>query len=254
VDQYIRNQGVEMQVTPEDKEYLSKLSEGKPAPPNTTDVVSTDRVVERVIGGFAGHLDKGVVWLCCSPHGMMGLFYAWDGTLRYADGTARVNLLLSRASPWMDIDSYLPYEGKLVLKNKTAREAFVRIPIWVDRKAVRPTLGGRRLPCVWLGNYLRFEGLRPNDRLTLQFPVVETTEKWTMVKLPPNRANFADQPVSTLATQVHTCRFKGNTLIEITPPLTDGSPLYQKRPEKYKVTQAPTKKVTRYITPAVLKW
>ena len=29
----------------------------------------------------------------------------------------RYNLLLNRASPWMDIDSYIPYEGKVVLKN-----------------------------------------------------------------------------------------------------------------------------------------
>ncbi len=252
VDQYIRNQGVEMQVTPEDKEYLSKLSEGKPVPPDTVDIVSTDRVIERVIGGFAGHLDKGVVWICCSPHGNMGFFYAWDGTLRYADGTARVNLLLNRASPWMDIDSYLPYEGKVVLKNKAAREAFVRIPLWVDRKTVRAALGGKELPSVWFGNYLRFEGLRPNDVLTLQFPMVETTEKWTVPKLPAKRAIAGESP--ELPNQVHTCRFKGNTLIEITPPLMDGSPLYQKRPEKYKAAHAPMKKVIRYVTPMLLRW
>ncbi len=256
VDQYIRNQGVEMQVTPEDKEYLSKLSEGKPAPPNTTDVVSTDRVIERIIGGFAGHLNKGAVWLCCSPHGMMGLFYAWDGTLRYADGIVRVNLLLNRASPWMDIDSYLPYEGKVVLKNKAAREAFVRIPLWVDRKAVRATLGGKELPGTWLGNYLRFEGLRPNDRLTIVFPMVETTEKWTVTKLPANRAKTVqaltlanEEPIN----QVHTCRFKGNTLVDISPALADGSPLYSHRYHLLKV-KAPMTKVTRYVTPVLLRW
>ena len=31
-----------------------------------------------------------------------------------------MNLLLNRASPWIDVDSYLPYEGRVQLKNKTA--------------------------------------------------------------------------------------------------------------------------------------
>ena len=44
---------------------------------------------------------------------------------------AQVNLLLNRASPWLDIDSYLPYAGKVVVKNKTARTISLRIPRWV---------------------------------------------------------------------------------------------------------------------------
>jgi hypothetical protein len=174
----------------------------------------------------------------------MGLFYAWDGTLRYNDGVAQVNLLLNRVSPWMDIDAYVPYEGKVVIKNKTAREALVRIPLWVDRKAIRATLRGKRLPPVWLGPYLRFEGLRGGDVLTIEFPVAERTEVWTVPRLTWSGPDK----------QVHTCRFKGNTLVEITPPLMAGSPLYQQRPEKYKASQAPMKKVTRYVTPCTLNW
>ncbi len=249
VDQYIRNQGVEMQVTPEDRDYLWSLSEGKPAPPEqshiTGDIVTTDRVIERIMGGFAGQVIKDVVWLCCSPHGSMGLFYAWDGALRHADGVARVHLLLNRASPWMDIDSYLPYEGRVVLKNKTAREAFVRIPLWVDRSAVRATLGGEELPNVWSGNDLRFEGLRPNDALTVRFPMVETTERWTVPKL-RRRLPGPDR-------QVHTCRFKGNTLVEISPPLVPGCPLYSRRSHSLK-DEAPMTKVTRFVTPLRPKW
>lgn len=56
--------------------------------------------------------------------------------LRRDIGVAQVNLLLNRAFPWMDIDSHLPYEGKVVLRNKAAQEAFVRIPLWADEEAV----------------------------------------------------------------------------------------------------------------------
>ena len=59
----------------------------------------------------------------------------------------------------MDIDSYLPYEGKVVLKNKNAREVFVRIPLWVDKKAVSCRIGNHTVPAKWFGNYLHFLNL-----------------------------------------------------------------------------------------------
>jgi len=233
VDQYIRNHGTEMQFTPEDKEFLNGLSEGG-SPPKNEPGINTDHVVDRFVGGYAGAPDKSVAWLCCGPHGNMGLFYAWDGTLRHEEGTGRVNLLLNRASPWLDIDSYLPYEGKVVLKNKGCHEAFVRIPLWVDRKALRCSVGEKEIPTAWFDNYLRFRGLQPQDVLTIRFPVAAKTEEWTMGK------------------QVYTCKFKGNTLAEISPPLVPGSPLYRR--SYFLKDEAPTKIVTRFVTPLTLKW
>jgi chorismate-pyruvate lyase len=80
--------------------------------------------------------------------------------------------------------------------------------------------------------------------------MVETSEKWTVPKLPAKRAI---ESLSGLTNQVHTCRFKGNTLVEVSPPLTDGSPLYSRRSHFLK-DKAPMMKVTRYVTPAVLRW
>jgi hypothetical protein len=144
----------------------------------------------------------------------------------------------------MDIDSYMPYQGKVILRNKQAEEAFVRIPLWVDRSAVRCTLAGEELPAHWFGQYLRFSDLRPQDALTIEFPVVERTEVWTIPRLTwPGPS-----------TRVHTLRFRGNTLVVLTPPLMPGSPLYQGRPEKYRSAEASMKQVTRYASPMVLKW
>ena len=249
VDQYIRNQGTEMQAMPEDREYLESLAKGKPAPPAMEgfpgDIRCTDHVIEKSIGGFAGHISKDVVWLCCSPHGCMGLFYAWDGMLQYENGTVRVNLLLNRASPEVDLYSYLPYEGKVVLKNKQAREALVRIPLWVDRQQVRVRVGTKDVANTWLGNYLRLQDLKPHDLVTIEFPMRETTEKWTVPKL----HRFSQGP----AQEVYTCRFRGNTLVEITPSLF-GSPLYRSRPKQYQTPRAPMIEVTRFVTPMIVKW
>lgn len=229
VDQYIRNHGIEMQIVPQDMEYLRSLSRGQ------LDEAAARRLAT-AIGGYAGRASKNCTWLCCSPHGLMGVFYAWDGILRYSGGAARINLLLNRASPWMDVDSHLPYEGKVVLRNKQAREVFARVPLWADKNAIRCRVNNGEVAKVWFDQYLRFQGLRPGDILTLEFPMVETTEKWT------------------LGNQVHTCRFRGNTLTEISPPLPNGLPLYKRRAEECKAAKAPMKKVTRYVTPHVLKW
>ena len=48
----------------------------------------------------------------------MGLYYAWHGITRFNDGVATVNMFLNRGSSWLDVDSWLPYEGKVLLTNK----------------------------------------------------------------------------------------------------------------------------------------
>ena len=235
VDHYIRNQGVEMQIVAEDMQHMQSFCKGELDE-------SARSVFEKSIGGYSARLIKNATWLCCSPHGYMGLFYAWDGMLR-CDGTvARVNLLLNRASPVLDVDSYLPYEGKVVLRNKQAKEVFVRVPLWVDKNAVDCAVNDKRAQKVWFGQYLNFQGLEPGDAVAVEFPMVETTEQWTLTnQFNPDSTRFR-------------CRFKGNTLTDISPPLTEGSPLYKRRAEKYKGARAPMKQVTRYVTPQTLQW
>ena len=124
----------------------------------------------------------------------------------------------------------------MVLRNKEAQEVFVRLPLWTDKKAVRCQMAPGEVSPVWFGQYLHFPGLQSGDQLTIDFPMVETTEKWT------------------LDDQVHTCRFRGNTLIGMSPPFRQDSPLYQHRAKQYGTSQAPMKKVTRVVIPQTLQW
>ena len=234
VDQYIRNHGVAMQFTPDDKEFLLGLTEGKPAPPDDPDKTTTN-VINRFVGGFAGNPDKSRYYTVLQhprKHGPL-LRRRCDCALPRWD----------RSTPWLDVDSYLPYEGKVVRKNKQAREAFVRSPLWVDRAAVLAEVDGKQQTLAWFDNYLRFDGLKAGDVLTIEFPMVETTELWTIPKLGGWKA--PDE-------QVHTCKFKGNTLVEISPPLVPGSPLCQRG--HYLQAKTPMKQVSRFATPAVIKW
>jgi len=172
--------------------------------------------------------------------------------VRCSEGVAQVNLLLNRASPWLDVDSYLPYEGKVNLKNKSAKKIHLRIPMWVDKTAVQCQVNGKNVPLLWLNNYLIIDPVAENDFVTIEFPMVETTERWT-------------EP--TYAT-TYTCQFKGNTLVDISPRASipawatvgqdDGViaqvikvyPIYER--EHYKANKAPMKKTARYVSPVII--
>ena len=269
VDQYIRNNGSELQLS--EIQEIRRLCEGPRnfSPEGFTETVAkaygvprlspfeitprlenSDRVPERSVGGF-GRLKlpfggppllKSII--CCNSQGNMGLFYAWDATLRYRDGVAEINLLLNRASPWLDIDSYLPYEGKVVIKNKVAREAWVRIPLWVDKKEVRCWAGPKEIRLPWYGNSIRAGELKPGDVLTISFPMTQTREQYTLASPYPEKG-----PTN----RTYTLKFKGNTLLESDPPLApEGYPFYRR--DYLKANQTLRKTVVRYVSPLALKW
>jgi hypothetical protein len=254
VDQYVRNHLVEHQVLRRD--LLEEIIATGPAHKTDPHTETDKDVIERNIGSFLSGSDPTMsyAWwtMCCNANCPVGLYKAWSSMLSYRDGIAQVNLLLNRASPWLDVDSYLPYEGKVVLKNKTARKAFVRIPRWAEKKAVRCRVNQKPLVSRWLNNYLMVEGLAPQDVVTIEFPVVETVEKHTELTYG----------------QEYTCRFKGNTLVDISPraerpswtqmgsddgamfPIRKGYPLYQR--DFYKRDKAPMKKVQRYVSAVLI--
>ena len=203
-DQYVRNHLVEHQWT--DRALMAELlAAHQEFTPNPLWHVTTDDVLDRLVGGFSSvsNATWGLGWWtqCCNANIPQGMYKAWSAILQpWGDGV-RVNLLLNRASRWLDVDSYLPYEGKAVLKNKTARSAAVRIPRWAARTAVRCAVNGAARPNLWLGNYLLVRDLRPNDVVTIEFPLVTTVERWT------------DKTYET----TYTCEFRGNTLVDISP-------------------------------------
>ena len=172
---------------------------------------TNERVIERTLGVYAGgasptHLPNAGVAQCCTSNATQGLYYAWESAVREKDGAAQVNLLLNRASPWLDIDSYLPYEGRVVIHNKSVRRASVRIPAWVNRRAIRCRVGDRDWRTSWTGNYLVIDGLTPGDQVTLEFPIEEEAVSLSV----------ADDP-TWRRVKTYSCTFKGNTAIEISP-------------------------------------
>ncbi len=254
VDGIARNHLIEGQLT--DASLLEHVAEGGPSRPAGTpwrltnrgfeniDVFPgqevTENVIERSLGNYAGHstptsIPSPWVMQCCTGNGTQGLYYAWESIVRGQDGDAQVNLLLNRASSWLDVDSHLPYEGKVLLTNKTARRVSVRIPSWVDRNAIRCTVNGEDRTQAWIGSYLVVDALKPADLVRLEFPMVEETVTYTAL----SRMWRSEQK--------YACHFKGNTLVDISPRDDDrmSYPLYQR--DHYKQTKAPLKSVTRFV-------
>lgn len=251
VDGYVRNQLVEQQFT--DPEAIRRVKERVPVFAPKSNYARRD-----YLGGYCG--GSGVTCIpetsfypsaCCVPNGALGLYYAWESIVRHDNGSVRVNLLLNRASPWVDVDSYLPYEGKVVVRNKSARRVALRVPGWAPKQEVEVAINDKRASPFWVGNYMVLDGLSAQDVITVEFPVVEQTVEYTVPDgeyVPPERGGQGE-----LSRTRYTCCFKGNTLVNISPrDETSDYPIYRR--EEYKENKAPVRDVTRYVSPYTISW
>lgn len=206
------------------------------------------KVGERLRGAFAGYaapndfVYSGVkgrghimdVQTCCVASGARGLYYGWSNIVTEHSGRVSVNLLLNRAAKWLDVESYLPYEGKVVLTVKAdLPDLRCRLPVWAPYGAVtveyvcgdearRET--GRTLPCAD-NVFLKLGAVRKGTVITIEFPVAEL------------------ETVETAIDDVYKVGWKGDNVVGISP---GGSylPLYN-NPQAFKGS-APVKKTRLY--------
>jgi hypothetical protein len=225
VDSIVRNHLVEQQFT--SVELMQKYSKDGAATP----------YLDRYVGGYGGAAPTWIPPLvngCCSANAPIGLYYAWHGITRYSNGVASVNLLLNRASQWADIDSHLPYEGRVDIHNKQARTILVRIPMWVDMAEVKSFVGNSATRPAKIGRYLVFDGLKPGAMVTVQFPNPEFIERYW------------------LEGREFEMVIRGSTVTNVNPESKDPTliPLYQ-RPQYKDTGKAPLRKVTRFAAEVI---
>ncbi|MFC1451726.1 hypothetical protein ACFLSJ_00090 [Verrucomicrobiota bacterium] len=250
VDAVVRNHLAEQQLTkPEELERICALFRGKDGserdqeepPPGQRTV---DNVIPRIVGIF-GAISTPVAlrdpWVmqCCTGNAARGLYYAWEGSVREDGDTAQVNLLLNRASRLLDIHSYLPYEGKVVIRNKAARRIAVRIPAWIDRRRIRIDIDGKAAEPDWIGNRLILCRQDAPNVITIAFPVRETTVAYTV-----NAHSEYEQ--------AYTCTFRGGTLVGISPRDTRPTsyPLYLR--DHLRADEAPMRTVERFVADRIV--
>jgi len=223
VDAVVRNQLAEQQLC--SPALLREVSHGAPN-------------IEDYVGGFTESssftLAPPAMYGCCSANGSIGLYYAWEGITRFGEGVATVNLFLNRASSWMDIDSYLPYEGRVELHNKEARMALVRIPNWVDMKEVKSFVNNSSVHPATSGRYLVFADLQKGETIRLEFPNPDVKEE------------------HTIGGERYQVTLRGSTVVDVDPrPKEPGLiSLYQR--SQYKAEKAPMSTVRRFAPERIL--
>ena len=272
VDQYIRNHLTEVQVLDEnDARYVAENAPDMPVLPWE----ETEDFYQRSIGSLcddASHPVKATLGynFCCSFNGYNGFYHAWESIVRYSDGIAQINLLLNRASQWLDIESYEPFEGKVVIRNKKAERISVRIPRFAALCGVSAKVGGVPVKTSYLGRYLVIDNVKPGDVIELCYPLPESeatyTIGWTGVHIPgwteitrphvqegepQSNCLVASRHFSGREREIVSCRFKGNTAIDI--DFNDDRPglcLYKR--DDFKQSIAPMKTVRRDIPEKII--
>ena len=169
------------------------------------------------------------MWSGCST-----IYYVWEHILHYyADGGLKVNLLMSRASPWADVDSHIPYRGQVDVKIKRVCDLSVRILEWVKPTEVRIRVNDDDRRVHWDDRYAVVGEVKPGDVATLTFPIYERTdtvwiekEKYTLVR-------------------------KGNEVVVIDPP-GRYAPLYQR--DHYRENQVRWRMARRFVAKEAIDW
>lgn len=208
--------------------------------------VCHDNVLDRCVGTFLAYLLPASApnWRtmsCCEANGCRGLFYAWEAITRCDGEDAQINLLLNRASPWLDVSSWLPHEGRAEIRNKTCRRVAVRIPGWVRLGDVRLQINARSRAVRTVGRYLIVDDLNPDDTLRLDFPMAEGTFQ---------RTAHARKDEETL----YTISVRGNTVAGISP--RDPDPLHYPLYLRGESLRDPPsmRAVQRRVTATVPRW
>ncbi len=241
VDRWVRNMIAEMQLTPAKADRLGRYSAGQPLsevdPMNQT----TDRVIERNIGAFGGWptandwyegVGNGIMH-CCTGTGSRALYYVWENILTHDAGRLRLNLLLNRASPWADVDSHIPYVGRVDVKIKAPTELSIRIPEWVKHDEVRLQVNGSDRPAGREGRYAAVGKVESGDVATMTFPIAERTNAVWIEK------------------EGYALVRKGNEVVAIDPP-GRLCPLYQR--DHYRQDGTRWRKIERFVSSDRIYW
>ncbi len=195
--------------------------------------------IQRAVGSFSGWAspnDWGAMSMhgCCTGNASRTIYWIWDSIVTLEKSLVTINLLMNRVSPWLDVDSYLPYQGRVVLRIKDAATVAVRIPEWTDRKKVSCTVGGADRSHTWSRNYIVLSKLKGGDVADIRFPI-------------PTETLFRVIGADT----TYKLTVKGYTVVDMDPkgPIC---PSYGR--DAYKGDTAPIKKVTRIVPAKTIIW
>jgi hypothetical protein len=190
VERYIRNhiRAAQFFITPAfESLYRSRRQ-------NDTQANAGLAELRRFEGGFLGliGINDQVSWLtederemrmfgCCAPEGMRALYTVWANAVTETPECMLVNMNLNFETDSVKVISGLPTEGKLTVIAKRAGDVFMRPPSWTSREMVIAQREQEAVEVVWGGTglaYIQFKNVRPNERITIAYPLVDFKSSW----------------------------------------------------------------------------
>lgn len=253
VDRYVRNQFSEMQLKSAGQVDFEKLA--RDLEPGARAKVEREAnaaeqwpglcddtdAAERSVGSWAGwslgndfnnpSVESGIMQ-CCTGNGARTLYFIWHSIVTTGCKTVKVNLLLNRASPWLDVNSYIPYEGRVDIEIKRRCELEVRIPEWVMPEQTGCSVNGTDRRLTFCGRYAQAGEVKEGDLVVLTFPISERVVN-TVIGAVPYRLII-----------------KGNDVVYIDPP-GKWSPFYQRA--HYRENQVRWVKRQRFVADEVIE-
>ena len=138
---------------------------------------------------------------CCASATVRGAYAVWSHTVTGDEIEARVNLAVNRDSPLLRVVSSLPRRGEVNIFVKTTGRVLVRVPAWTPVGDVRAYRNRQEISLNWdaTGKYVVFDGLSPNDQLTVTYPLRIASVR------------------ETIKGFLYTERWRGNTIMNIDP-------------------------------------
>ena len=170
---------------------------------------------------------------CCLGNGARAIYYAWEHILDFKDRTLSVNLLLNRASPWADVNSHLPCEGRVDILIKTPCFLQIRIPEWVDPSETSCRVNGKIRKLQFNGRYALAGKAKKRDQVRLKFPIDERTV------------------TASLGGRQYTLVVRGNEVVSIDPP-GKYYPYYQR--DHYRNDDVRWTRRGRFVSNRVFEW
>ncbi len=232
VDRYVRNQLVENQMR--QGAWIDKYAADLPVTP-VPEGATGDHVSERVVGSFSGwasgneyliRMSQPLVSACCTGNGSRALFYVWRDMIHFDQGRLRLHLLFNRASPWADVNSFIPYEGRVDVNLKANCNLDIRLPEWVSPEEAGGVINNAPIELAYSGRYAQFGRVPRGDTATLTFPI---------------RERNADAQIGD---DSYHLTIKGNDVVDIRPAGTL-YPYYQRA--SYRQPVAPLIQLERYV-------
>jgi hypothetical protein len=150
---------------------------------------------------------------CCPPEGMRTIYTAWSNTVLETDRGIEISLSFNRDHPAARVISFLPSEGRLTAIARKRADYYLRPPNWAPRAEVRTYLDGKPIEPTWRGAYVLFPKAKPNQELTITYPLVDVTQ------------------VLHVADRDYTYHWLGNTVLSVEPK-NEWLPIFEQVPRR----------------------